>query len=110
MNKLKDISHQYRLREEIRQPSPTDKPYLLPLSFMAFSEAIVRGGAFLPLHPFVEVILQYFNVALFQFTLNSFHIIVAFFIAFMEVCLIEPTVNEFAYIFGIKTLAKHKGF
>ena len=68
------------------------------------------GGASLPHHPFVKVVLQYFIVALFQFTLNSFCIIVAFFIAFTKACLIEPVVNNFSYIFEIKALAKHEGF
>ena len=110
MKKLKLIACQYRLREEIHQPSPTDRPHLPPPGFMAFSEAIMRGGGSLPLHPFIEAVLQYFNVAPCKFTLNSFYIIMAFFIVFTEACLVEPTVNEFAYIFGIKALMKHKGF
>ena len=110
MKKLKLIARQYRLREEIHQPSPTDRPHFPPPSFMAFSEAIMRGGGSLPLHPFIEAVLQYFNVAPFKFTLNSFYIIMAFFIVFTEACLVEPIVNEFAYIFGIKALMKHKGF
>ena len=28
----------------------------------------------------------------------------------MEVCLIEPTINKFAYVFRIKTLVKHERF
>ena len=52
---------------------------------------------------------QCFNISM-QFTPNSFHIIVAFFIAFMEVGIDEPKVDEFAYIYGIKALTHHEGF
>ena len=34
----------------------------------------------------------------------------AFFIAFMEVSISESNVNEFAYVYGIKALAKHEGY
>ena len=77
---------------------------------MAFSESIMQGGASLPLHGFVEAVLQHFNVALFQFTLNSFCIMVAFFITFMEAGIGELNVDEFAFVYGIKALAKHEGF
>ena len=77
---------------------------------MAYSKSILRGGACHPLHSFVEAMLQHFNMAPFQFTPNSFHIIVAFFVAFMEAGIGEPDVDEFTYVYGIKTLAHHEGF
>ena len=94
----------------ILKPSPTDRPHLSPHGYMAFSEAIIKGGASLPLHPFIEVVLQYLNVAPFQFTPNSFRIIVVFFIAFTEASHITPMVNKFAYVFEIKAFTKHAGF
>ena len=70
----------------------------------------MRGGASLPLHPFLVEIIQYFNIASFQFTPKSFHIMVAFHIAFMEAGIGEPSVVEFAYVYGIKALAKNVSF
>ena len=86
MKKLKLIARQYKLGEACLKPSPTDRPHLPLFGYMAFSEVIIKGGVSLPLHPFIETVLQYFNVALFQFTPNSFRIIVAFFIAFTYTC------------------------
>ena len=51
-----------------------------------------------------------FMIASFQFTPNSFCIMVAFFIAFMEAGISKPNVDKFAYVYGIKALAKHEGF
>ena len=110
VKKLKLIAYQFWLKEEVCQPHPDERPHLPPPGMMAFSEVIMRGGVAPPLHAFVEAVLRHFNVALFQFTLNSFCIIVAFFIAFMEVGISEPNVNEFAYLYGIKELAKHEAF
>ena len=80
------------------------------MGFMAISKAILKVGVFLPLHPFIDQVLQFFDIVLFQLTLNSYHIIVAFFIAFSEVCGVEPSLEHFAYIFGIKVVAKHTRF
>ena len=77
---------------------------------MAFSESILQRGVGLPLHDFVEAALQHFNVAPLKFTPNSFHIIVAFFIAFMEAGIGELNVDEFTYIYGIKALSHYEGF
>ena len=77
---------------------------------MAFNESILRGGAALPLHGFVEAVLQHFNVAPFQFTSNSFRIIVMFIIAFMEADIGAPNIDEFTYVNEIKVLAKCMGF
>ena len=35
---------------------------------------------------------------------------VAFFISFSMACGVEPSLGHFAYIFGIKVMAKHVGF
>ena len=77
---------------------------------MAFNESMLWGGVGLPLHGFLKAVLQHFKMASFQFTPNSFHIIVAFFVAFMEASIGEPNVDEFIYIYGIKALAHHEGF
>ena len=77
---------------------------------ITFSEAIIWGGAFLPLHPFIAEVLDYFNVAHFQFTPNSICTMVAFYIAFMEADIGEPSAIEFAYVYFIKALAKNEWF
>ena len=51
-------------------------------------------GAFLPLHSFLVEVLEYFNLAPFQFTPNFFYTMVAFYIAYMEVELGEPSTGS----------------
>ena len=76
----------------------------------AFSEAIIRWGASILLHPFLIEVFDYFNLVPFEFSPNSICTIVAFYIAFMEVDIGEPSVVEFAYIYGIKALTRTKAF
>ena len=70
----------------------------------------MQGGAFILLHSFLIELFDYFNLVPFQFTPNSIHTIVAFYIALMEADIGEPLVVEFAYIYCIKDLAKNEGF
>ena len=77
---------------------------------MAISEAILKAGVFLPLHPFIDQVFQFFDIIPFQLTLNSYSIIVAFFIAFSKAFGVEPSLGHFSYVFGIKVVAKHAGF
>ena len=51
---------------------------------VTFSEAIIRGGVSIHLHPFVIEALDYFNLVPFQLNPNSIHTMVAFYITFME--------------------------
>ena len=76
---------------------------------MAFSEAILKAGVFLPLYPFINEVLWFFDVVPFQLTPNSYRIIVTFYIAFTEAGF-EPSISHFAYMFGIKAVVKHAGF
>ena len=110
VGKLKSIAREYRLGDIACWPSLNDRPHLPPTGYMAFSEVILKAGDSFPLHPFVDDILQFFNVVLFQLTLNSYRIIVTFYIAFSEACEFEPSVSHFAYVFGIKARSKHAGF
>ena len=70
----------------------------------------MRGGVSLPLRSAIIEVLRHFNVVPFQFTLNSFCIMVTFFIAFLEVGISEPHVNQFSYMYVIKALTEHEGF
>ena len=51
----------------------------------------MRVEALIPLHPFVEIILDFFNLVPFQLTLNSLYIILAFYIMHMEAGLGAPS-------------------
>ena len=77
---------------------------------MAISEAILKNGVFFPLYPFIGQVLEFFDIVPFQLSPNSYRLIVAFYIAFLELCKTAPSVGHFAFIFGLKALAKHPGF
>ena len=85
-------------------------PHLPPISFMALSEAILKAGVLLPLHPFIDQVLQFFDIVPFQLTPNSYCIIMVFFISFSKACGIEPSIGHFAYVFRIKAIMKHVEF
>ena len=77
---------------------------------MTFSEAILKMGVFLPLHPFVIQVLEYFEIVPFQLPPNSHRLIVAFYIVFSEYCGVAPSMVYFEFIYGLKAFAKHVGF
>ena len=77
---------------------------------MTFSEAILKMEVFLPLHPFVVQVLNYFDIVPFQLPPNSHRLIVAFYIVFSEYCSVAPSVVYFAFIYELKALAKHVEF
>ena len=77
---------------------------------MAISEAILKTRVFLPLHPFIDQVLEFFAIVPFQLSPNSYHLIVAFYISFLEIYKTAPTVGHFSFIFWLKVLAKHHGF
>ena len=71
---------------------------------------ILKIGVFLPLRPFIDQVLEFFNIVLFQLSTKSYCLIVAFYIAFSELCKTAPSVGHFAFIFRLKALVKHPGF
>ena len=104
------VACEYRLEGFASRPKPNEIPRLPLVSFMAIREAILKAGVFLPLHPFIDQVLQFFEIMHFQLTLNSYRINVAFYIVFSKACGVEPSLRHFAHIFGIKVVAKHAGF
>ena len=110
IGKLKSIAREYRLWEIGLLHNPNERPHLPHVGYMAFSKAILKAEVSLPLHPFINEVLQFFDVVQFQLTLNSYCIIVTFYIAFAEACEFELSVGHFAYVFWIKAVAKHVGF
>ena len=110
IKRLKYLTHRFYLPVPIIKPSPNDRLHIPPPRMAAFSEAIIQGGASHSLHPFIFEVLDYFNIAPFQFTSNSINTMVAFYITFIEADIGEPLVVEFAYVHCIKALARNKGF
>ena len=104
------ISHKYRLRYLPSWVAEDERPHLPPLGYMAISETILKIKVFLPFHPFIEQVLEFFDIVLFQLSPNSYRLIMAFYISFLELCKTAPTVGHFAFIFWLKALAKHPGF
>ena len=77
------ISREYRLGYLPHWASGDERLHLPPPGYMAISEAILKTSMFLPFH---------------------------LFIAFLELCKTVSTVGYFAFIFGLKALAKHPRF
>ena len=80
--KMGAITREYKVGNLAGWPNPNKRQHLPPVGFMAFSEAILKAGVFLPLHPFIYQVFQFFDMVPFQLTPNSFRIIIVFFIAF----------------------------
>ena len=89
IKRLKYPTHEFYLPSTILKPGPNDRPHIRPPRMTAFSEAIIQEGASLSLHPFIIEVLNYTP---FQFTPNSIHTMVAFYIAFMMADTGEPSV------------------
>ena len=83
IEKMVFVAHEYRLRGLARWPKPDERLHLPPISFMTISKTILKAGVFLPLHPFIDQVLQFFDIVSFQLTPNSYRIIMAFYIAFL---------------------------
>ena len=77
---------------------------------MAINEAILKTAVFLPLHFFIDQVLEFFYIVPFQLSPNSYRLIVEFYTAFSGLCETTPLIGHFAFIFELKALAKHLGF
>ena len=69
---LGDVTHQYNIKIILQNPAHFSRSHNPPAGIAAFSEAIMGIDALVPLHSFVEEVLDYFNLDLFQLTLNFF--------------------------------------
>ena len=76
-NKLKSLAEQFCLSVAIMQPGLDDRLHKPPPRMSIFSEAIMWDGASISLHPFVEAVLDHFNLVSFQLNPNSLRTIVA---------------------------------
>ena len=110
VKRLKYLLCQFYVPAAIIKLALNNGLHILPPRLVTFSEEIIRGGAFVSLHPFIVEVLDYFNVVPFKFTLNSIRTMVAFYIAFMEADTGESSAVEFAYVCCIKALARNERF
>ena len=83
---------------------------LLLLAWPPFLRQSFKEELLFLLTLFLVEVFDYFNVVCFQFIPNLILTMVAFYIAFIEVDIGEPSVVEFAYIYCIKALARNDGF
>ena len=83
---------------------------LLLLAWPPFLRLSFKEELLFLLTLFLVEVFDYFNVVCFQFIPNLILTMVAFYIAFIEVDIGEPSVVEFAYIYCIKALARNDGF
>ena len=104
------ISREYRLGHSARWAAGNERLHLPPSGCMTSSEAILKTGVFIPLHPFIVQVLDYFDIVPFQLPPNSHHLIVAFYIIFLKCCDVVPSVVHFAFIYKLKALYKHVKF
>ena len=65
--KLGLISHEFMLGNSTRRAAKNERPHLPPQGYMTFSDAILKIRVFLPLHPFVPQVLDYFDIVPFSF-------------------------------------------
>ena len=107
---MSSVARKYRSGDLARWPKSDERLHLPPIGFMAISEMTLKAGVFLPLHPFIDQALQFFDIVPFQLTPKSHCIIMAFFIAFLKMCRVKPSLEHFASIYGIKFVAKHTRF
>ena len=77
---------------------------------MTFKEAILKMRIYVPLHPFVAQVFDYFDIVSFKLPPNSHRLIVEFYVIFLEYYGVVPLVAHFAYIYGLKAFAKHAVF
>ena len=112
------ISHEFRLGNSACSAVRNERPHSLPRGYMTFSKAILKTWVFLSLHPFIVLslhpfiaqVLDYFDIVPFQLPSNSHLLIVTFYFVFSKYYGVAPSVVHFAYIYGLKALAKHVGF
>ncbi|PON44694.1 hypothetical protein PanWU01x14_264770 [Parasponia andersonii] len=52
------------------------RPHTLPSGIASFSEAVLKSGVHLPLHPYIKSIVDYYRVIPFQLTLNTYRYMV----------------------------------
>ena len=109
-NKLRFISREYRLVHSARWAAQNERLYLPPRGYMTFSEVILKTGVFLPLHPFIVQVLDYFDIIPFQFPPNSHRLIVAVYIIFSECYSVALSVIHFVFIYSSRPSLNMRDF
>lgn len=89
----------------ISTPLPTDRA-----SEILSSDAIMRCGVALSLHPYFIRIYEYYNLTPFQFVPNAYKYIVGMYIIYHKLGFGEPTPEEFTWFYQLKVYSDERYF
>ena len=95
-NKLEKIICIYNINIPLRIPTEFNRPHTPPRGTASFSEAVLRCGVHLPLHPYIKSIVDYYGIVPYQLTPNTYKYIVGLYILYHKLSLGSPTPEEFA--------------
>ncbi|PON79277.1 hypothetical protein PanWU01x14_013930, partial [Parasponia andersonii] len=71
-NKLRKIASSYKIAIPLHLPMEFNRPHTPPHKLASFSEAVLKCGVHLPLHPYIKSIIDYYGVVPFQLTPNTY--------------------------------------
>lgn len=109
-NKLEKIIRVYNINTLLRIPTEFNRPHTPPRGTASFSEAVLRCGVHLPLHPYIKSIVDYYGVVPYQLTPNTYRYMVGLYILYHKLSLGNPTPEEFAWFYQVKSNPSDFGF
>ncbi|PON52242.1 hypothetical protein PanWU01x14_210840 [Parasponia andersonii] len=109
-NKLKKIASSYKIAIPLRLPMEFNRPHTPPRGLASFSEAVLKCGVHLPLHPYIKSIIDYYGVVPFQLTPNTYRYMVGLYILYYKLGLETPSPEEFAWFYQVKSNPSDFGF
>ncbi|PON58623.1 hypothetical protein PanWU01x14_165130 [Parasponia andersonii] len=96
MNRLSKIMCNYKIVIPLRLSMEFNRPYTPPHRIAPFSEADLKCGVHLPLHPYIKSIVDYYGAVIFQLSPNTYRYMVSLYILYHKLGLENPTPEEFA--------------
>ncbi|PON48936.1 hypothetical protein PanWU01x14_233370, partial [Parasponia andersonii] len=109
-NKLSKIMCNYKIAILLRLPIEFNRPHILLRGIASFSEAVLKCGVHLPLHPCIKSIIDYYGVVPFQLTPNIYRYMVGLYILYHKLGLDSPSLEEFAWFYQVKSNPSDLGF
>ncbi|PON71699.1 hypothetical protein PanWU01x14_071540 [Parasponia andersonii] len=109
-NKLRKIASSYKISIPMRLPMEFNRPHTPPRGLASFSEAVLKCGVHLPLHPYIQSVIDYYGVVPFQLTPNTYRYIVGLYILYHKLGLETPSPEEFAWFYQVKSNPSDFGF
>ncbi|PON48309.1 hypothetical protein PanWU01x14_238380 [Parasponia andersonii] len=109
-NKLRKIASSYKIAIPLRLPMEFNRPHTPPRKLASFSEAVLKCGVHLPLHPYIKSIIDYYGVVPFQLTPNTYRYMVGLYILYHKLGLETPSPEEFAWFYQVKSNPSDFGF